>query len=170
MYFLAGLLTLSKRYNERAQANAVANDEALKKWVTSHTALEIKNANHARLRLKKLLNHGKKLPPIQDDRLVRGPRTPYIIYSNEVRDKTNSSITEESLTIGNAWRNLSDSEKKVSRSLGGAAALKSIPQGANSWQQKYYDLAKADRERYEREHLEAYGVPYTTRKLKANKE
>ncbi|KAH0287858.1 hypothetical protein M436DRAFT_45427 [Aureobasidium namibiae CBS 147.97] len=108
-------------------------------WLNSHTPAQIKVANQARARLRKLGAEGKKsqFAPIKDARLLKRPSGPYLHYHMDrlaSGDFRNVSTIDASKDISVEFKALSASEKK-----------------------KYEDLAAKGLEKYLREHLEVYG-------------
>ncbi|CAG8009030.1 unnamed protein product [Penicillium nalgiovense] len=126
-----------ERYQAQAKANFAANTAAYDSWVKSHTPLRIKEANTARLTLSRLAN--KNYPPIKDDRLVRVSRSAYILFLKdrvESLDYQGKSGSESFPAIGREWIALPQAEKD-----------------------RYRKLQIEDRQRYEREYQEVYGIP-----------
>ncbi|KIX95597.1 uncharacterized protein Z520_08717 [Fonsecaea multimorphosa CBS 102226] len=144
-------LTLEEReqYNHEANENKAENERAYKKWVQSHSPLEIRLANNARRQLtKKAKAAGKKkhYRPIQDDRSVRRPGTAYLFFlkaRNDSGDLRGMTVSERGKLVGQEWKNLSSSEKKT-----------------------YEDQAQADKNRYLEEYKTVYGedAPLTKKK------
>ncbi|KAL2832095.1 hypothetical protein BDW59DRAFT_115346 [Aspergillus cavernicola] len=133
----------SQRDEDVAKANKAANKAAYTAWIQSHTPTQIMEANQARLKLNRM--NKTKLQPLQDDRLVKRPRQPWIHFFTEKRltDGGSGTLTEVSARMAVKWRALSESEKE-----------------------KYYQLARKDRERYEQEYLKTYGIqpPHISKK------
>lgn len=125
----------NQRYVDIATANRAANKAAYEAWVQSHTPLQILEANKARRRLGRIKD-SKKVTLIKDDRLVKKPLSPFIIFYQEQRDTSRSDVANLTQAAAHEWKNLSESAKE-----------------------KYREVAKADRQRYEREYLEVYGKP-----------
>ncbi|OQE16585.1 hypothetical protein PENFLA_c027G02510 [Penicillium flavigenum] len=126
-----------ERFQAQAKANLAANNAAYDSWVKSHTPLRIKEANTARLTLSRLTN--KNYPPIKDDRLVRVSRSAYILFLKdrvESLDYQGKSGSESFPAIGREWIALPQAEKD-----------------------RYRKLQIEDRQRYEREYQEVYGIP-----------
>ncbi|KAL4935206.1 hypothetical protein BDV06DRAFT_133566 [Aspergillus oleicola] len=132
-----------QRYVDQANSNKAANQAAYESWVQSHTPQQIYEANKARRQLAKLKG-GKKVTLIKDDRLVKRPTSAWIYFYTENRDPNVSKVADSSKAVASEWRSLSESQKA-----------------------KYYDMSGKDLERYEREHLEVYGV--AAPKVKAKK-
>ncbi|EZF31296.1 hypothetical protein H109_00210 [Trichophyton interdigitale MR816] len=123
---------------QTAEKNAETNRHNLEQWIESHTPLEIKNANAARRKLRRILPKKSRLySPIKDDRQVKGPRNAYLLYS---LDKHNSgelsylSAKERVAETARSWKNASESEKE-----------------------KYKSLQEEDRKRYIDEYKSTYG-------------
>ncbi|KAE8394351.1 hypothetical protein BDV23DRAFT_147770 [Aspergillus alliaceus] len=131
--------TISQEERERISALAVANknanEAAYEEWIKSHSPLEIKEANLARIKLSKLTQ--KKYRPLRDDRLVKRPLGAFVIFYKErvePGDFKHMSIRDINAQIREEWRGMTESEKE-----------------------KYLQLQVADKERYVREYREAYG-------------
>ncbi|KAL7629353.1 hypothetical protein AAE478_000873 [Parahypoxylon ruwenzoriense] len=112
--------------------NKITNGEEYKKWVESHTAQDVNNANRARQLLKRKYNFPKgQLKVIRDSRLPKKPTTAFLQFtksrwaSGEFADR---KISESAKIIGQEWKKLPDTERLIFR-----------------------DLAKTDLERYEKE-------------------
>lgn len=92
----------------------MANEASYRAWVQSHTPLQIRKANTARLALKHL---GKKPNvPIKDERLVKKPRAPYIFYyveRLESGDLKHMGLAEMTKQVSSEWNNLTEAEKEV---------------------------------------------------------
>lgn len=105
---------ISQHYNHIANQNKSANEAAHKKWIESHTPLEIAEANLARSQLRNKYN--KRIPVLRDERLVSGRLNPYIIFTKERmtnEDFKNIPCPDRARLIGKEWKNLSEAEKKV---------------------------------------------------------
>merc|ERR1712230_113853 len=130
-----------ERYNHQANENREKNTIAYKKWVQSHTPLEVKQANIARRQLRrKAQAAGKKtrFTPIHDDRTVKSRRNAYSFFFAERRssgDLRGMTVAESGKLLGREWKNMSASEKKP-----------------------YNDKAEADKTRYIEEYRTAYGL------------
>ncbi|KAJ5827419.1 High mobility group superfamily, partial [Penicillium robsamsonii] len=126
-----------ERLQAQAKANIAANAAAFDAWVKTHTPLQIKEANTARLTLSRL---GKKhYTPIKDDRQPKKPKSAYILYLADRIDTDSyqgKPGTETFTAIAEEWSRLPQSEKD-----------------------RYHKLQVEDRERYEREHQRVYGQP-----------
>lgn len=83
--------------------------------MNTYTPLQIKNANRARRLLKsRLVSYNK--PQIQDDRRVKQPNTPYILFATErynSGDFKNMATGEVGKLQGQEWKALSESTKAV---------------------------------------------------------
>ncbi|KAL5341805.1 hypothetical protein BJX70DRAFT_26746 [Aspergillus crustosus] len=126
-----------QRYADQAKANAVANKAAYKAWLLDYTPLQILRANQARVRIASI--KGKSVQPLHDERMVKGPCSSWVYFLTErinTAEVAGRLVTEKSHKLSSEWKSLSEAEKK-----------------------KYLDLAKADKERYVREHTEVYGIP-----------
>ncbi|KKK16342.1 hypothetical protein P175DRAFT_0473594 [Aspergillus ochraceoroseus IBT 24754] len=125
-----------ERFVEQANANKAANKTAYDEWIQEHTPLQIKEANIARRRLARIKDTSLSL--LRDDRLVKRPNSPYIYFfkeRHEAGDLKYMAAADLSARVAEEWRGLTDTEK-----------------------QKYNDLFKADRERYDREYRDVYGL------------
>lgn len=74
----------------------------------------------------------QKYAPIQDERLVKRPVTAYIQFSinrNASGDFRNISLGERAKLIGQEWRALNESEKKVRLSLTNSARASTLWKG-----------------------------------------
>ena len=88
------------------------------RWLTSHTPLQIKEANLARRRLSK--KTGKNLRQIEDSRLVKRPRTSYLIFLTERTsqgDFKHMAVKDIAVRVAEEWRGLTSSEKEVGERL-----------------------------------------------------
>ncbi|KAJ5926501.1 hypothetical protein N7516_008274 [Penicillium verrucosum] len=126
-----------ERLQAQADANRAANAAAYDAWVKSHTPLQIKNANTARLTLSRI---GKKTySAIKDDRLPKTPQSAYILFVTHCMDTLGyqgKAGTEAFKAVADEWTKLPQSEKD-----------------------HYHKLQVEDRQRYEKEHQEVYGEP-----------
>jgi uncharacterized Zn-finger protein len=103
-----------------AKTNSEANKIAYQDWVTSHSAVEIRDANRARASLRRLRYHPRTYMPIKDDRQVAIARGAYTFFVKEMVDagETDGMKASEGLVrIGELWRGLSEQEKEVNRNL-----------------------------------------------------
>ncbi|KAI9846105.1 MAG: hypothetical protein M1837_004361 [Sclerophora amabilis] len=120
-----------EHYTHLANQNKTTNEVKYKQWVQSHTPDQIRLANNARAVLKRRSATGK-YPPITDDRKVKRPLPPYILFSMERQrtgDFKNMAITETSKLIGSEWKGLKEDDKK-----------------------KFKDIFSADQKRYDHEY------------------
>ncbi|KAK2865306.1 hypothetical protein FQN49_003709 [Arthroderma sp. PD_2] len=123
---------------QTCEKNITTNRHNLEQWVESHTPLEIKNANDARRKLRRILSSkSRTYNAIKDDRQVKPPRSAYIFYAAD-KQKTGAldhlSAKERLSEIARTWNNASESEKE-----------------------KYGELKEEDRTRYINEYREIYG-------------
>ncbi|KAJ6157101.1 hypothetical protein N7497_005986, partial [Penicillium chrysogenum] len=125
-----------ERLQAQAKANYAANTAAYNSWVKSHTPLQIREANSARLTLSRLEN--KSYPPLKDDRLVTVSRSAYTLYLKERMETEyqGKAGVESFPAIGREWLALPQAEKD-----------------------RYRKMQIEDRRRYERECQEVYGIP-----------
>ncbi|EZF78716.1 hypothetical protein H105_00285 [Trichophyton soudanense CBS 452.61] len=123
---------------QTAEKNAETNRHNLEQWIESHTPLEIKNANAARRKLRRILPKKSRLySPIKDDRQVKGPRNAYLLYSLDMHNSgelRHLSAKERVAETARSWKNASESEKE-----------------------KYKSLQEEDRKRYINEYKSTYG-------------
>ncbi|KIV79326.1 hypothetical protein PV11_06892 [Exophiala sideris] len=130
-----------EQYNHQANENRQKNAVAYKKWVQSHTPLEIKQANNARRTLvRKAKAEGKKkrFTPIHDDRSVKGHRNAYTFFFADRHasgDLKGMSVGESGKLIGKEWKELSATERRA-----------------------YDSKAEADKNRYDEELKSVYGL------------
>lgn len=76
--------------------------------------MQIKEANLARRRLSK--KTGKNLRQIDDDRLVKRPRTSYLIFLTERTshgDFKHMAVKDIAVRVAEEWKGLTSSEKEV---------------------------------------------------------
>lgn len=143
----------SDEYNKleaQANENRATNKANYEAWVKSYSPNQIKDANSARRFLTRLLK--KRIPPIEDDRQVKRPRSAYFFYMLERRDSSDlkpKGGPDFTRIVGEEWTQLTEYEKE-------------------SYQKKQAE----DRLRYEREHKEVYGepAPAPTHKEEADQE
>ena len=108
-----------QRYNHEANQNKSKNEQAYKKWVQSHSPLNIKAANNARRQMtKKAKANGKKkhYKPIRDDRIVSRPMNAYSYFFKERNDSgdfNGMAVAERGKLVGQEWKKLSAAGKKV---------------------------------------------------------
>ena len=108
-----------QHYNHLAHQATEAAQAEFKRWVESHTPEQIQLANRARnqLRRKLELKYTHKYSQIKDERAVKRPATAYIQFSVNRQasgDFKNIGVAERAKLIGQEWKALSESEKKVS--------------------------------------------------------
>lgn len=124
-----------ERYVATAHANKASNIAAYDEWLKRHTPLQIKEANHARRRLAQL---GKaSLPQLHDSRLVKRPRTAYLLYFTERfehGDFKHMGAKDMIIRVAEEWKGLTDAEKV-----------------------KYQKLQASDLDRYKKEYKQTYG-------------
>lgn len=96
-----------------AKRNKTANEVALASWIESKTEEEIRAANRARSRLRKLgfnskfrLIDPRHVPKIQPYTVFFKERWSSGAFSNQV-------VTEAAKQIGREWKALSDAEREV---------------------------------------------------------
>ncbi|OJJ73962.1 hypothetical protein ASPBRDRAFT_29120 [Aspergillus brasiliensis CBS 101740] len=130
---------ISEAEREKFVATAATNKEEYekeyKKWLDSHSPLEIKQANDARRRLAQIQN--KKFFPLHDPRLVKRSKIAYLFYAEErhqAGDLKHMPIPERGVRIAEEWRGMTTAEK-----------------------QKYVRLQEVDADRYAREYKVVYG-------------
>ena len=105
--------------NHTANENRAKNVAAYKRWLSTYTPKQVKEANNARNQLRKEAKAaGKKTtyPHIKDDRLVKQPRNAYSYFlSARVAsgDMKNMKITEIGGLVAREWKALNGPEKKV---------------------------------------------------------
>lgn len=152
---------LLQHYNHLANSNAQETQAQYKKWVESHSADEIQQANVARRALRRKLEQDRpkrtrsKWPPIHDERAVKRPSNPFaqfVMNRNASGDFKGITLPERGKLIGQEWKALSDLEKSVRH-------LVSMSRGStNNWiMQKYQNLGSQERERYATEYKDTYG-------------
>ncbi|KAJ5985206.1 hypothetical protein N7522_012402 [Penicillium canescens] len=137
------------KYRAQAEENKAANKASYEDWLNSHTPLQIKKANIARLSLTRIEGkpHSKRWTLIQDERLVRRPSSAYTFYCTEglkSSDNQHMPVRERISVIAGEWKAMSEAEKEP-----------------------YHKMSIEDRARYEREHQEVYGTPAPLSKSKA---
>ncbi|EFR03664.1 HMG box protein [Nannizzia gypsea CBS 118893] len=128
----------AEELEQTAEKNAETNRHNLEQWIESHTPLEIRNANAARRKLRRILpKKSRTYGAIKDDRQVKAPRNAYLLYS---LDKHNSGefnhlpAKERIAETARSWKNASESEKE-----------------------RYKALQEEDRTRYINEYKSTYG-------------
>ncbi|KAJ6131178.1 hypothetical protein N7523_001638 [Penicillium sp. IBT 18751x] len=123
-----------KKLEEKAAKNRATNAANYEAWIKTHTPKQIKEANSARRSLSRLQK--KRIALLEDDRLVKRPRTAYFFFMLErIRDgdlkgKRGPDVTR---IVGEEWSKLTEYEK-----------------------QPYKNKQAEDRTRFEREYKEVY--------------
>ncbi|KAK7530077.1 hypothetical protein IWX49DRAFT_595487 [Phyllosticta citricarpa] len=123
-----------ERLQTQASDNKKRNHEAYTKWVRSHTPQQILEANKARNSLKRKLAVYKK-NKINDDRLVKAPKTAYFAFFLERAGSSEGSVPERAKQASQEWKNMSAAQK-----------------------QKYEEIARQDLQRYLKEYKSVFGV------------
>ncbi|PSR76886.1 hypothetical protein BD289DRAFT_446233 [Coniella lustricola] len=105
---------------ETAQENQIQNALNYKKWVDSHTPLEIHNANNARRRLS--TRFGIKVFParIVDDRLPKAPSSSFAQFVKAQINNRDGKVSEVVKALGAEWKTMSTSDKKPYTDLAAA--------------------------------------------------
>lgn len=99
----------------------------MKKWIASHTPLEIQVANRARRSLNRIAKEPKPAGAstalvahavflLKDDRRLKKPSIPYISFVTErwaSGDMKDVPIADAAKSMSAEWRQLSDSQKQV---------------------------------------------------------
>ncbi|KAK7621096.1 hypothetical protein IWX48DRAFT_550438 [Phyllosticta citricarpa] len=124
----------NSRLQTQASDNKKRNHEAYTKWVRSHTPQQILEANKARNSLKRKLAVYKK-NKINDDRLVKAPKTAYFAFFLERAGSSEGSVPERAKQASQEWKNMSAAQK-----------------------QKYEEIARQDLQRYLKEYKSVFGV------------
>lgn len=115
-----------KHYNHLANSRMQESQAEYKKWVESHSADEIQQANNARSTLRRKLEKDRpkgkrsKWAPIHDERAVKRPVNSYAQFAlnrNASGDFKGITLAERSKLIAQEWKALSDQEKSVRRSV-----------------------------------------------------
>ena len=65
------------------------------------------------------IKDSKKVTLIKDDRLVKKPLSPFIIFYQEQRDTSRSDVANLTQAAAHEWKNLSESAKEVSQYTNG---------------------------------------------------
>lgn len=118
------LLTRIQHYNHIAHQNKEKNEIAYKKWLAQFTPAQVKDANAARRLLStrwaeknnKTKKNIRKFPTIQDDRLVKHPKSAYIYFNidrQQSGDFHKMTIRESATLIGREWKQLDEASRKV---------------------------------------------------------
>jgi hypothetical protein len=113
------MTNLSQRANRIAHENQAKNEIAYKKWLESHTPVQIRDANNARNQLRaqaKAEGIKKTYQHIKDDRLVKQPLNAYGFFLKDrvaSGDMAGMRVTEIGQLVGREWKALSAADKKV---------------------------------------------------------
>lgn len=113
--------SLLQHYNHLGHQATDAAKADYKRFVESHTPEQIQLANRARHQLRRKLNvkGTSKYSQIKDERAVKRPASSFIQFSINRQasgDFRNIPVAERAKLIGQEWKALSESEKKVSSS------------------------------------------------------
>ncbi|KAA8566858.1 hypothetical protein EYC84_009957 [Monilinia fructicola] len=125
-----------ERLNRIANENKAANSIAHKKWVESHTPEEIRLANLARLRIRRLTNKVSSPRIIKDDRAPKNRTLPLAIFVQErfrSGEFAGLKVTESVKRISDEYKELTPAQRKP-----------------------YEDASAEDTERYYREYKTVY--------------
>lgn len=155
--------TISSR--DREHLNHLVTEQNAKslrefqEWLSTHTPAQIKDANVARARLRKLVDPKKayQFAPIKDARLLKKPAGTYLQYHMERLDSGDFrgvSVANASRDISTEFKALSASEKKVSLEFPSPCFNRRTDHITS---QKYEDLAAKSLEKYLKDHVELYG-------------
>lgn len=101
-----------EHYNHIANGNKAVNASKYREWIQSFTPIQIKEANSARLSLRRRTK-GTWIK-LKDERLVKGLRSPYnLFYTHRYRsgDFAGMRAFEAAKLIGAEWRGLDASGK-----------------------------------------------------------
>ncbi|KAG5294833.1 HMG box domain-containing protein [Histoplasma ohiense] len=134
-----------QRLDEIAESNRAANRAAFHDWVNRHTPLQIKEANAARRRLRRLLNKKRGFMEISDDRQPKRPANAYMHFVKEVSASGDVSTSDRMKKCAELWRSLSMSEKE-----------------------RYQQMALEAKNRYIYDFKSAYGTDPPTRSRSAS--
>ncbi|KLJ07333.1 hypothetical protein EMPG_17187 [Blastomyces silverae] len=126
-----------QRLDEIAESNRAANKAAFHDWVNRHTPLQIKEANAARRKLRRLLNKNRGFMEIADDRQPKRPANAYMHFVKEVSASGDVSTTDRMKKSAELWRALSQSEKE-----------------------KYQRMALEEKDQYMHRYKSLYGVEH----------
>lgn len=114
------MLSEDKEHEQTAESNKALNQAAYDAWVQSHTPLQIKEANQARTKLRRLAKESngtvKSPPKIVDPRQVKKPSNAMMFFNSEQRatgDFKGMSLTEGSKELFKQFSQLSEHEKQV---------------------------------------------------------
>ncbi|OJD24066.1 hypothetical protein ACJ73_04572 [Blastomyces percursus] len=126
-----------QRLDEIAELNRAANKAALRDWVNMHTPLQIKEANAARRKLRRLLNKKRGFMEIADERQPKRPANAYMHFVKEVSASGDVSTPDRMKKSAKLWRALSEIEKK-----------------------KYQKMALEEKDQYMHQYKSLYGVEH----------
>ncbi|PGG96227.1 hypothetical protein GX51_07933 [Blastomyces parvus] len=126
-----------QRLDEIAESNRATNKTAFHDWVYRHTPLQIKEANDARRKLRRLLNKKRGFMEIADDRQPKRPANAYMHFVKEVSASGDVSTTDRMKKSAELWRALSESEKE-----------------------KYQRMALEEKDQYMHRYKSLYGVEH----------
>ncbi|EEH40863.1 hypothetical protein PAAG_02839 [Paracoccidioides lutzii Pb01] len=101
-----------ERLIQTARSNRAGNKTMLQDWVRRHTPLQIKKANAARQRLRKLLKTTKGFGKIYDDRQLKRPANAYMHFIKELFASGEISHNEPMSKTAAAWRGMTAGEKE----------------------------------------------------------
>ncbi|OAX85256.1 hypothetical protein ACJ72_00378 [Emergomyces africanus] len=123
--------------DEIANSNRAANKAAYQEWVNQHTPLQIKEANAARRKLRRLLNKKRGFMELSDDRQPKRPANAYMLFVKEVSASGEVSTSDRMKKSAELWRGLSANEKE-----------------------KYQQMALEEKDRYVHQYKSLYGVEH----------
>ncbi|PGH15579.1 hypothetical protein AJ79_02361 [Helicocarpus griseus UAMH5409] len=123
-----------QRLDQIAEQNKAANKTAYQQWVLRHTPLQIKEANAARRRLRKLLNKKRGFMELSDDRQLKRPGNAYMFFVKEVSARGDVSTSDRMVKSAEMWKGLSAGEKE-----------------------RYQQLALEEKDKYAKEYRALYG-------------
>ncbi|OJD15974.1 hypothetical protein AJ78_03806 [Emergomyces pasteurianus Ep9510] len=129
--------TERQRLDEIANSNRAANKTAFEEWVNKHTPLQIKEANAARRKLRRLLNKKRGFMELSDGRQPKRPANAYMLFVKEVSASGEVSTSDRMKKSAELWRGLSANEK-----------------------QKYQQMALDEKDRYVHQYKSLYGVEH----------
>lgn len=148
-----------QHYNHVAGEKNAAKEKEYQAWIQTYTPDQIRIANLARARLRKLLPKLKSkrshahTHPIRDSRLVKQPPAAFSRFTSERHssgDLKGIGLAEASKLISNEWKALSASEKKVRSIALDVSCLLSLLQ-------KYEDAYALEKVEFQREYERTYG-------------
>jgi hypothetical protein len=100
--------------DDERKKNSVANEVTMRNWVDSYTPQQIRQANLARMYLRR--KHGVSLKLIPDPRFPKGVLTGYMVYmKSRMNDPEYEGLDGKAkiLKISPGWKQLSAEERKV---------------------------------------------------------